>query len=162
MPKGKPMNNSNSNVFKSGIILGFGLLIPLAVGIISYRILSYELIKLFNPYSEFESSYESYQDREDKNIKEIEIQNYKDIRDGDFVMVLGSIKNTSNKKIGSIKLEAEFYNDSGEFVYEESEYISQRLEPNQVENFAIKCGCSNRKFPEYSKVSIRVTGASSD
>jgi len=75
-------------------------------------------------------------------------------------MILGSIKNTGKEKISSVKLEAEFFNSNGDFVYEESEYISKRLAPNETENFAIKCGCANRKFPEYTKVVVRVVSAS--
>jgi len=155
------MQDSNKSVFKQGFIFGFGLIIPLIIGYVGYSTVSYKLFQMFSSDDGSHNPYESYEAKEENNIKNIAIQEFKDVREGNFVMVLGSIKNTSDIKIGSIKLEAEFYNSKGEFVYEESEYISKKLAPNEVENFAIKCGCTNRTFPEYSKVVVRVVGASS-
>lgn len=150
------MQESNRCVFRQGIVFGFGLIIPLSILFIGYNILTFELAT--HEYSEPESY--SFSSNEEAQIKAIEIQSFKDVKEGDFVMVLGNIKNTGTEKISSVKLEAEFFNENGEFVYEESVYISKKLNPNETENFAIKCGCANRKFPEYTKVIVRVVSAS--
>ncbi|MES2673832.1 MAG: FxLYD domain-containing protein [Pseudomonadota bacterium] len=152
------MQELNRSVFRQGIVFGFGLLIPLALCSITYNIISYKIVQA--RYEKDSPAHESYVSTEEENIKHIEIQSFKDTRDGNFVMVTGSVKNTGSKKISSIKLEAEFLNDKGEFVYEETEYVSKSLAPNEVENFAIKCGCTNRTIPEYAKITVRVVGAS--
>ena len=152
------MQDSVKSVFRQGFIFGFGLIIPLIVGYIVYNVISYKISETLYEKSSVHSSYET---KEEDKIKSIEIQNFHDTREGDFVMVIGSIKNTGKEKASSIKLEAEFFNAKGEFVYEETEYVSKTILPNEVENFVIKCGCTNRKIPEYSKVTVRVVGASS-
>ncbi len=151
------MKKSFNEIFRQGFIIGIGMLIPLSVVFLLSNIANYKMSSYFYSSESFESSFEN---KEEEKINKIEVVSFHDVREDNFVMVLGSIKNTGNKKISSIKLEAEFYNEKGEFVYEESEYISKTLSPNEVENFAIKCGCNNRKFPEYSKVNVRVVGAS--
>jgi hypothetical protein len=160
--KERAMENPNWKLLKQGFVFGFGLIVPLSIGFILYSVFSYKFYDLFSSSvvpNIADNLYESYGSQETEAIKSIEVVEYRDVKDGDFVVVLGSIKNTSSKPIGSIKLEAEFYNDKGEFVHEESEYISKRLGQNEVENFAIKCGCANRKFPDYSKVTVRVVDA---
>lgn len=150
------MQELNRSVFRQGVVFGFGLIIPLSVLFIGYNTLTWVLAT--REYIEPESY--SYSSKEEDHIKAIEIQSFKDVKEDNFVMVLGSIKNTGKEKISSVKLEAEFFNSNGDFVYEESEYISKSLAPNETENFAIKCGCTNRKFPEYTKVIVRVVSAS--
>jgi len=150
------METSTTGLLRQGLIFGFGLIVPLILGSIVYTKVSYSMAKDY--YSDSEPS--SYLEKEDDYTQKIEISNVKDTRDGNFVMVTGAIKNTANKKLSSIKLEAEFFNDKGEFVYEETEYVSKSLAPNEVENFAIKCGCTNRTIPEYAKVTVRVVSAS--
>jgi len=151
------MQDSNKSVFRQGFVFGFGLIIPLVIGFITYNIISYKMSK-----SLYEDNYsELYTDKEEKKIESIEILNFRDVREGDFVMVVGAIKNIGKTKVGSIKLEAEFFNSNGEFVYEQTEYVSKRLSPDEVENFSIKCGCTNRKFLEYAKVTVRVVSTSS-
>jgi len=150
------MESSTKGLLRQGFIFGFGLIVPLVLGSIVYTKVSYSMAKDY--YSDSEPS--SYLEKDEDHIQKIEISNVKDTRDGNFVMVTGAIKNAANKKLSSIKLEAEFFNNKGEFVYEETEYVSKSLAPNEVENFAIKCGCTNRTIPEYAKVTVRVVSAS--
>jgi len=156
------MENSNKNLLKQGFVFGFGLVVPLMIGFILYNLFNYKIYDLLNSSGMpgvTDNPIESYESKQADAIKSVEVLEFKDVREGDFVMILGSIKNTSSNAIGSIKLEAEFFNEKNEFVYEESEYISKKLSPNEVENFAIKCGCANRKFPSYSKATVRVVDA---
>jgi hypothetical protein len=151
------MQDSNKSVFRQGVVFGFGFLIPLFVGVIAFILIGNAISK-----SRIDrlSNHSDYRSEEERNINFIEVKNFKDYRDENFVMVTGSIKNNSDHRIGSIKLEAEFFDAHGDFVYEETEYISKTLASNEVENFAIKCGCSNRKIPEYAKVTVRVVSVS--
>ena len=151
------MESSFGNTFRKGFVLGLGMIIPLCLAFIISHVFTYKLSALF--YTDDAASY-SYKSNEEDHIKSIEVQSFHDIREGNFVMVTGSIKNTGKVKINSIKLEAEFFNEKGEFVYEETEYVSKSIKPNEVENFAIKCGCTNRTFPEYKTVTVRVVSAS--
>jgi hypothetical protein len=154
------MEISNKGLLRQGFIFGFGLIVPLIIGNIVYSKISYSMYSMAPDYDLVDEPPSSYIEKEEDYIKKIELHDIKDTRDGNFVMVTGTVKNTFNKKLSSIKLEAEFFNDKGEFVYEETEYISKNLAPNEVENFAIKCGCTNRAIPEYAKVTVRVVSAS--
>lgn len=152
------MQSPFKETFQKGFILGLGMIIPLSLAFTLSTTFNYKLSSLF--YAEDSPAY-SYQSKEVDHIKSIEVQSFHDTREGNFVMVVGAIKNTGKEKVNSIKLEAEFFNEKGEFVYEETEYVSKSVAPNEVENFVIKCGCTNRTFPEYAKVTVRVVGASS-
>lgn len=133
------------------------MIIPLSLALTLSNTFNYKLSSLF--YTEDTASY-SYKSNEEDHIKNIEVQNFHDVREGNFVMVTGSVKNIGKEKVNSIKLEAEFFNAKGEFVYEETEYVSKSIKPNEEENFVIKCGCTNRTFPEYTKVTVRVVSTS--
>ncbi|MFZ6800079.1 hypothetical protein [Undibacterium sp. Di24W] len=150
------MQNSFGEIFRKGFILGLGMLIPLVVVLFISNVVNYKISNFF--YSD-EAYSNPYKSKEEDHIKSIQVQSFHDTREGDFVMVIGKIKNSGKEKVSSIKLEAEFFNEKGEFVYEESEFISKSLAPNEEENFVIKCGCTKRKFPEYSKVTVKVVGA---
>lgn len=152
----RSMKNSKRSVFRQGFIFGFGLIVPLAVGYIGYSFVSYKVSDVFFGKQSIRES--KVKKRED-NIKNIEIQNFHDTREGDSVMVIGSIKNIGKEKIGYIQIEAEFFNSKGEFVYEEIAYISREISSNEVENFVIKSGNTNRKIPEYEKITVRVVHA---
>jgi hypothetical protein len=153
------MEISNKGLLKQGFIFGFGLIVPLIVGHVIYSKISYSMAQEYYGDDDLSPS-SSYIEKEEDYINKIELNGIKDSRDGNFVMVTGTVKNTFSKKLSSIKLEAEFFNNKGEFVYEETEYVSKTLAPNEVENFAIKCGCTNRAIPEYAKVTVRVVSAS--
>ena len=92
---------------------------------------------------------------------EIEIQSHRVQREVNRVLVLGSIINNAEKSASSIQIEAELMNENGEFVYECSDYISQKIRPGQAENFQINCGCGDNPMPEFSTINVRVTSASS-
>src|SRR3990167_1644525 len=122
------MQDSNKSVFRQGFVFGFGLIIPLAFGFFGYTVIDHKISQVAHEEPSTYESYESYKSKEDDYTKKIEILNFKDTREG-------------------------------EFVYEKNEYISKNLEPNEIENFAITCGCANNKIPDYSKVTVRVVGA---
>ena len=149
------MIEEKRKTIRTGFWLGIGLIIPIAIGMYFSSWISSTLYKYFSPSEE----YESYMPV--KNVeKNIIIESFRDVKLGNKVFINGSIINKGNKPLGSIQLEAEFFNEKGEFVYEESEYIKKTLAPNERENFQIKCGCTDVTFPEYKKVTVRVVSAS--
>lgn len=93
-------------------------------------------------------------------IEQIKIEKYRQESRGNKLFILGAIKNVGNKKASSIQLEAELLNQEGEFVFECSEYISRSLQPQDVENFQITCGCGKNPIPAFSDISLRVVNAS--
>jgi len=92
------------------------------------------------------------------NIKIVE---YKDLRNGDELLILGSITNTGESSLSLISLEAELFDQRGEFVYECSEYVKKRMNPGEKENFQINCGSKETPIPEYKTINLRVVHASS-
>lgn len=91
---------------------------------------------------------------------QIEIRNQREQRNGDQLLILGSVINNGDASTRSIQLEAELMDKDGNFVYECSEYISKTLKSGDQENFQIRCGCGNNPVPEYAKVNVRVVSAS--
>jgi hypothetical protein len=105
-------------------------------------------------------SLEKYMDNADKS-QQIEILKFREKINGEQLLILGVIENTSNSSVSSIRLEAELLDGQKQMVYECSEYISKKLKAGEKENFQIRCSCGNRPTPKYSSVSLRVVGASS-
>lgn len=150
------MITENTQLIKNGFWAGIGLILPVAAGIV--------LGNHLTNYSDAFMSVEAYEEETYSELltdysKNIVVDKFQDQRDGDKVNILGSITNTGSTAIGSIKLEAEFFDDKGEFVYEQTEYIDKKLAPNESENFLIACGCKDKKFPEYKTVTVSVVAA---
>jgi len=158
---------------KYGFWLGIGFIIPLllfTVGSTFVSILAMPtLMEASMGYvgskssseTDDEGSFSSFGFSNYDISSQVEIQNYRSSVDGNRVLILGSIINNSEKQASSIQLEAEFTDENGEFVYECTDYISQKLKPSQSENFQISCGCGDNPFPTYSEFTVRVTSASS-
>lgn len=91
---------------------------------------------------------------------QIEIRNQREQRNGDQLLILGSVINNGDTSTRSIQLEAELIDKDGNFVYECSEYISKTLKSGELENFQIRCGCGNNPVPEYAEARVRVVSAS--
>jgi len=150
-------------LIKAGFWLGIGFIIPSLVVMYSGTALT-----ILAMPSMMEASFES----EDNGIMsnftsdfdvadQIKIKSYREQRNGNQLLILGSIENIGDKKASSIQLEAELSDEKGNFVYECSEYINKALNAGEVEKFQIKCGCGDNSVPSYVKASIRVVSASS-
>jgi hypothetical protein len=98
---------------------------------------------------------------ETNRTSRIKVLEFRESSDSNRLLLLGVIENTGEGSVGSIRLEAELFNDGDEMVFECSEYISKRLESGEKENFQIKCGCGNEVIPEHSSVTVRVVSANS-
>ena len=93
-------------------------------------------------------------------VKDIEILDYNSIMQKNQLLIRGQNKNISEKEISSIEIEAELFDEAGNFVFECTEYLSESIVTNAVENFLIKCGCSENSVPEYSKIEVSIARAS--
>ena len=155
-------NWSKWKLVKVGFWLGIGFIIPQLVVLYSGTALTMlampSMIEASFDYDDggVMSSITSDYDRSDQ----IEIQKYRDQKNGNQVLILGSIMNSGEKKASSIQLEAELKDKDGNFVFECSKYINKTLKPGDIENFQIKCGCGDNPVPEYTKVNVRVVSAS--
>ena len=93
-------------------------------------------------------------------VKDIEILDYNSIMQKNQLLIRGQNKNISEKEISSIEIEAELFDEAGNFVFECTEYLSESIVTNAVENFLIKCGCSENSVPEYNKIEVSIARAS--
>lgn len=153
---------------KIGFWLGIGFIIPSMTVMYGGTALTF----LFMP-AMMEASFSSETDDPDDSMgirsitskfdrtSQIEIGDYRDTGKDGQLLILGTITNIGDKSIGSIQLEAELFNNDDKFVYECSEYISNKLKAGGTENFQIKCGCGSSPVPEYKSVKVRVVSANS-
>ena len=148
---------------KAGFWLGIGFIIPLLVVLYSGTALT----MLAMPFM-IEASYESDAGGVISKLTsnfdragQIKIREFREQKNGNQLLILGSVVNSGDEKASSIQLEAELTDKDGKFVYECSEYINQDLKPGDIENFQIKCGCGENPVPEYAEVNVRVVSASS-
>lgn len=148
---------------KIGFWLGIGFIVPQLIVLYSGTALTMLAMPLMMEASlstdedGFMSGVMDRMDRKDQII----IKGFRETKSGNQLLILGSIENQGDKKTSSIQLEAELLNAEGEFVYECSEYISKDMQPGDVENFQIKCGCGDNSVPDYASVNVRVISANS-
>jgi hypothetical protein len=142
-------------LIKTGFWFGIGFIVPLLVAVYLSNVITMMAMPSMAEAA-FEQDFMSSMDKTDH----ITINEYKEKPVGDRLLILGVIENTGDQKVSSIQLEAELLNESGEFVYECSEYINRDLQPGDKENFQIRCGCNGQSIPEHSEVTVRVVSAS--
>ena len=159
-------------LIKYGFWLGIGFIIPMTIYtfgsaylamfampmMMDSAIENYET-EYFESGSDSETSFSSFSFPDYDISDEIEIQGHRLREDGNRISILGSIVNNSQQQASSIQLEAEFTNETGEFVYECMDFISMTLNPGQTENFQINCGCGDVPLPDYSDYIVRVMHA---
>jgi len=157
-------NLSAWKIVKTGFLLGIGFMIPLLlmnVAVLGVSISSiYSSLANFDDFEnleEFQQEYPGFAD----HIADISIEDYHFLMQGNQLLIHGIIKNNGTDVINSIELEAELFDESEQYVYECSEYMSSKLMPEQQENFQITCGCSDNGLPEFQSVKVKVTNASS-
>lgn len=162
-------NMSAWKIIKIGFLLGIGFIIPSFL--MNAALLGLSLGAVATGFEELENEY-FYEDPADAEedflypgledyTDSIELGTYSSNMLGNQLLIQGTVTNKGNVEINSVEVEAELYNDAGEFVYECSEYIHRKLSPSQVENYQIKCGCSKNGLPEFSTLKLRIVKASS-
>ena len=92
---------------------------------------------------------------------QIKITQFREVKNGKQLLILGAVENTGETSIGSIRVEAELLDGNKQMVFECSEYISRKLKKGEKENFQIKCGCGDQPAPEHKSVTVRVVQANS-
>jgi len=152
------MSPSGISKIKNGFLIGVGFILPIALGIW----LGDRLVNFSGDSESYNSDeYSGFSEITTDYAKFIAVEKFVDRSKDGKINILGSIINTGSVSVGSIKLEAEFFNKEGGFVQEQSTYISKKLEPNESENFQISCTCKDQLLPEYEKVTVRVISAHS-
>ena len=91
---------------------------------------------------------------------QVKITQFREVENGKQLLILGTVENTGETPVGSIRVEAELLDGNKQMVFECSEYIPKKLKKGEKENFQIKCGCGDQPAPEHKSVSVRVVGAS--
>ena len=170
MRKGVEMENWNIwKYIKVGFWLGIGFSIPQFIVFHSGTAITLLAMPLL-----MEKSFEQMAGEDDSNgnfsisaltskfdiTSEIKIEEFREARHGDQLLILGIVTNNGKKAASSIQLEAELKDENGKFVYECTKYINKRLKPGEKENFQIKCGCGSTPLPKYVTIDVRVVSAS--
>nr|WP_298174654.1 FxLYD domain-containing protein [uncultured Pseudomonas sp.] len=152
------MSSSSISKIRNGFLIGVGFILPIALGVwAGDKLVNYSgdsenyEIDEYSDFSEITTDYAEL----------ITVEKFSDKSKDGKINILGSVINKGKVSVGSIKLEAEFFNNEGEFVQEQSTYISKKLEPNESENFQISCTCKGQLLPDYKKVTVRVVSAHS-
>lgn len=144
------MSDSKLLTIHKGFLTGLGLIVPIAAAVCLGNYLAQ--MSMLSAYTEASYSPASA-------AKDIVVKEFRDQKLGNKINIVGTLVNNGDKAIGSISLEAEFFNAKGEFVYERSEYITNKIPAKGTENFQITCGCSDQVFPEYETVTVKVVDA---
>ncbi|QKE62056.1 hypothetical protein HNE05_01275 [Aquipseudomonas campi] len=150
------MTDNKPTLISKGFWLGIGLIIPIGFGMT----LGSQLIRtsegILHSNRDADTNYTHIATDYTKLIK---IEHFKDQSQNGVIDIVGSLLNTGNEPIGSIKIEAEFFNKNGEFVMERSEYIDKKIQPQEAENFQISCDCEKQTPQDYEKITLTVTSA---
>jgi len=81
------------------------------------------------------------------------------IEPGEFTL-LGKVENRGDAKWSYVSVKAELFNESGDFIDECTEIVSETIAPGQVLNFKLSCGaCSQFKLRDYKKYELKITDA---
>jgi len=160
-------------IIKVGFWLGIGFIIPQLIVMYSGTALTvFAMPAIFEmaadeyiyELDEMESEGDSYPDAsgffDDYDLTgHVKLGEYSEKLVDGHLHIIGSVTNTGDKPAGSIQIEAELMDAQGMFIYECTEYIGQKVQPGERENFLMKCGCNREKVPDYDSISLRVTQA---
>jgi hypothetical protein len=148
-------------MIKSGFWLGIGFILPMIGFYILIIVLAYSMSSLWRTTGMKSSNetMERYMSDSDKT-NQVRIIQFREVKNGKQLLILGTIENTGETPVGSIQIEAELLDSSRQMVFECSEYISKKLKKGENENFQVKCGCGDQPLPEHKSVSVRVVQAS--
>jgi hypothetical protein len=144
----------------SKIGLGFltGIGFSLAMVLILYVLSGLVVGKMMeDSMSEAEESFGYKQFGPDSGL---EIISHEEKKSENNIVILGQLKNSSDKKWSSVGIEAELFDENKKFLDECNEYISYTIGPDEIENFKISCGgCDNTPVPKHASYTIRIVSA---
>lgn len=153
-------------LIKAGFWLGIGFIVPTIIVYLIGMLVVFAVPSLMSSSQFDDDIVADAKETVDKMVAEhdktnqIRIVNYREVKNGNQVFILGSVENTGADTVGSIQLEAELLDDAKQMVFECSQYISKKLKQGETENFQIKCGCGHERIPEHKSVNVRVVSAS--
>ncbi len=155
---------------KKGFFIGLGLLIPLfLLEMLVLKVSVWEIEKFSsNSYEEAmglsisELGDDGYESEEAKSYKnQISLSATSATMQGKQVLITGQYTVNSTKPIYTLELEAELFDKNGEFVYECTKSFYEQIDAGTVENYMIKCGCSENGIPNFETVKVKVSKATS-
>ena len=148
-------------LIKAGFWIGIGFIVP-SIGVYmlgTYLIYSMPSLWQSGAIENGKEVAEKFMSDSDKS-GQVKITQFREVENGKQLLILGTVENTGETPVGSIRVEAELLDGNKQMVFECSEYISKKLKKGEKENFQIKCGCGDQPAPEHKSVSVRVVGAS--
>lgn len=153
---------------KKGFLLGIGFVVPLTfVEFVAIKYSFHEMTGMATDVYEETLSEEmeienvQYTEYDKSYVDQIKLSPFKEKRQGVQLLITGQFTNESEKSINSLEIEAELFDENGDFVYECSKSFYEKKEPGVTENYLIKCGCSKNGIPDYKTAKVRVVKASS-
>lgn len=105
----------------------------------------------YSEYAEYDKSY----------VDQIALSPFTEKLQGVQLLIAGQFTNAGEKPINSLEIEAELFDENGDFVYECSKSFYEKKESGVTENYLIKCGCSTNGVPAYKTAKVRVVKATS-
>lgn len=148
-------STSSWKMIKTGFWLGIGLIIPL-IGV--YILGTISLVSMSSLWSS-KKTIERFASENDKK-DQVKINQFREVKNGKQLLILGTVENTGETSVGSIQIEAELLDGNNQMVFECSEYISKKLKKGEKENFQVKCGCGDQPLPKHKTANVRVVQAS--
>ena len=93
-------------------------------------------------------------------VSDVRVTNHRiERRNGDTV-VLGTLRNDADAVVGSVRVEAAYYDGAGRLVDVCGWYIAPRLAPGEEKPFKVACGGTPEKpTPESASVKLRLVEA---
>jgi len=146
---------------KMGFWIGIGFIIPsIAVYILgTYLVYSIPSLGQGAGMENSKEMMEKFMKERDKT-DQVKIVQFREVKQGKQLLVLGTVENIGATPVGSILVEAELLDDTKQMVFECSKYISKQLKRAEKENFQIICGLGDQVVPDYKSVNVRVVQAS--
>ena len=151
------------NKILTGFLLGVGFVI--AAGLLGGYAISYMTTTAMEKSSEeietkvteYKSPYREY----DESAKLQAIVKTENIGNGLFSL-LGEINNNGEYTWQMVQLKAELFDESGKFIEQCEEYVSQTIKPNQTINFKLSCksaSCNAFEPKGYHSYKLIITDA---
>jgi hypothetical protein len=161
--KGEHMESSGPwKLIKAGFWIGIGFIVP-SIGVYilgTYLIYSMPSFWQSAAMEDGKETMEQFMSNSDKT-NQIKITQFREVKNGKQLLILGTVENTGESSVGSIRVEAELLDGDKQMVFECSEYMSKKLKQGETENFQIKCGCGDQPAPDHKSITVRVVQANS-
>jgi len=84
-----------------------------------------------------------------------------EVGNGSFKL-LGELKNSGMHSWSGVKLQADLYNNSGQFIEQCEKYISNSIDPGKTVNFKLVCSsrkCSKLNLNDYNSYKLNISNA---